>query len=70
MVLIIRNLRPLCVWSSPLLIAAGLLASFLVRSEGARAAARALLALGLVLFGLHTIGDAAAPLEGAPAVRE
>ena len=55
---------------SPLLIAAGLLASVTLKGERARAAARAALALGLVLFGLHTIGDAAAPLEDAPAVRE
>lgn len=55
---------------SPLLIAAGLLAGVAFKGERARTGARALLALGLVLFGLHTIGDAAAPLEGAPAVRE
>lgn len=49
---------------SPLLIAAGLGWSALARGDAARDRARAMLGLGLVLFGLHEIGAAAAPLQG------
>jgi phosphate:Na+ symporter len=52
---------------SPLLIVAGLVgrATLPERWQGY---ARAVIGLGLVLFGLHTIGDAAEPLEKAPAI--
>lgn len=55
---------------SPVMLALALLARAFAKGDKAKAWANALLGLGLVLFGLHTIGDAAAPLEESPAIRD
>ena len=54
---------------SPILIAAGLALHLLGRSEGWKRAGTIVLAIGLVLFGLHTIGAAAEPLKDDPGIK-
>lgn len=48
---------------SPMLLAVGLAWRGLANSDASKRTASILLGIGLVLFGLHVIGDAAAPLE-------
>lgn len=55
---------------SPVMLAAALLARAFAKGDKAQAWSNALLGLGLVLFGLHTIGDAAAPLEEDQRIRD
>ena len=55
---------------APVPMAVGLLARALAKTDRARRRGDALLGLGLVLFGLHLVGDAAAPLAGRPEVVE
>lgn len=54
----------------PVAMLAGFLSRTLLKSENARAWGGALFGIGLVLFGLHTIGAAAEPLKDQPAVTE
>lgn len=54
---------------SPLLIAGGLLWKVLANGDG-KTAGTIVLAIGIVLFGLRTIGLAAEPLEDSPAIVE
>lgn len=53
---------------SPLLIAAGLLWKAVGKSDRAKRQGTIVLGLGLVLFGLHTIGTAAEPLQEHPEI--
>lgn len=55
---------------SPLVIAAGLAFKLLAKTDKTKAAATAVLGVGLILFGLFTIGGAVEPLESDPAVKE
>lgn len=55
---------------SPILMAVGLLGWVLSKGENWQRGFLVLFAIGLVLFGLHTIGEAAEPLEEQPWVRE
>lgn len=55
---------------SPLMLAAALATRALAKSDKVKTWSNALLGLGLVLFGLYTIGEAAAPLEDDPRVKE
>lgn len=53
---------------APLLMAAGLIWRALGRSETQKHAGTILFGIGLILFGLSTIGEAAAPLEKDPRI--
>lgn len=53
---------------APVLLAAGLLWRALAHSAGGKRGGEILFAIGLVLFGLSLIGDAAEPLKGDPRV--
>lgn len=53
---------------SPLLLAAGLLWRVLANGYGAKQAGTVLFGIGLVLFALHTIGNAVEPLEDHPEI--
>lgn len=54
---------------APIIVAAGLLARTFLENERAKTWASVVFALGLVLYALFLIGEAAAPLEGDPRVK-
>lgn len=53
---------------SPLIVAAGLIARAIAKTDAGKARATAVLGMGLILYGLHLLGVAAEPLATQPAV--